>query len=290
MNDAKNSELIVELETASSDAFADPTHADLFSLRMKYASTPLYEPYLPARLNEKFAIQKLRPKEMDESTRIRIEAYLKNTPVDIQIHLCAAAMREQFGDSDLARSHVGFAEGLLHSILNSGDGRQRETAFVVISVDEEYDCLQAFALTLVKQAAYDDQNGKHYDCLEVMDPTTGDRADMWFGTDIPREWIKRRLRAHLPLTEPVSQTKKRRWWRFGGGLTVSSIAGWRVIFTVAPILIAFMCAFLTGIMFGYLPARKAAQLDPYVNRANEPDASTETKPFTPSISRLYFWV
>ena len=48
----------------------------------------------------------------------------------------------------------------------------------------------------------------------------------------------------------------------GGGLATSAIAGWRVIFTVAPIVIAFACAFLTGILFGYLPARKAAQLDP----------------------------
>ncbi|MEI6208748.1 MAG: MacB family efflux pump subunit [Desulfuromonadales bacterium] len=48
----------------------------------------------------------------------------------------------------------------------------------------------------------------------------------------------------------------------GGGMVTSAIAGWRVIFTVAPIVIAFACAFLTGIIFGYLPARKAAQLDP----------------------------
>lgn len=48
----------------------------------------------------------------------------------------------------------------------------------------------------------------------------------------------------------------------GGGLSTSAIAGWRVIFTVAPIVIAFACAFLTGIIFGYLPARKAARLDP----------------------------
>jgi len=48
----------------------------------------------------------------------------------------------------------------------------------------------------------------------------------------------------------------------GGGLSTSAIAGWRVIFTVSPIVIAFACAFLTGIVFGYLPARKAARLDP----------------------------
>jgi macrolide transport system ATP-binding/permease protein len=47
-----------------------------------------------------------------------------------------------------------------------------------------------------------------------------------------------------------------------GGLSTSAIAGWRVIFTAAPIIVAFSCAFLTGIIFGYLPARKAAHLDP----------------------------
>jgi macrolide transport system ATP-binding/permease protein len=55
----------------------------------------------------------------------------------------------------------------------------------------------------------------------------------------------------------------------GGGLSTSAIAGWRVIFTIAPIVIAFACAFLTGIIFGYLPARKAAQLDPIDALARE---------------------
>ena len=37
-----------------------------------------------------------------------------------------------------------------------------------------------------------------------------------------------------------------------------------VVYSAGPVLLAFGCAFLTGIVFGYLPARKAANLDPVV--------------------------
>jgi macrolide transport system ATP-binding/permease protein len=37
-----------------------------------------------------------------------------------------------------------------------------------------------------------------------------------------------------------------------------------IIYEVWPVVLAFACAFLTGLVFGYLPARKAANLDPVV--------------------------
>jgi macrolide transport system ATP-binding/permease protein len=37
-----------------------------------------------------------------------------------------------------------------------------------------------------------------------------------------------------------------------------------IMFSPGPILLAFFCAFATGLVFGYLPARKAANLDPVV--------------------------
>ena len=55
---------------------------------------------------------------------------------------------------------------------------------------------------------------------------------------------------------------------FGIGYLLTAF-GVAVHFTTTPVVLAFSCATATGLVFGFAPARKAAQLDPVVALAND---------------------
>jgi len=54
-----------------------------------------------------------------------------------------------------------------------------------------------------------------------------------------------------------------------GATAILEAFGISVLYSILPIILAFGCSFLTGLIFGYLPAKKASNLDPVVALASE---------------------
>jgi Domain of unknown function (DUF4919) len=80
------------------------------------------------------------------------EPWLQRCPVDIDAHLIrAVALKElkRFTESD---HHLNWFRGLVDSVLTSGDGRTPQTAFVVISVAEEYSILRVLRVRPTRHA------------------------------------------------------------------------------------------------------------------------------------------
>jgi hypothetical protein len=77
-------------------------------------------------------------------------------------------------------------------VLESGDGKSPETAFVVIAVDEEYSVLKTASLTPVKQALVN-PGGSAFDRFEVKLPESDQTATLFFNVDRPHGQLARTL-------------------------------------------------------------------------------------------------
>lgn len=83
------------------------------------------------------------------------------------------------------------ADGLLNSIKSSVDGKSPQTAFEVISVNEEYGLIRSLNLRPIGQALAMD-NGHFYDAMKVVDPQTNQESTLYFNIDKPFKWESRK--------------------------------------------------------------------------------------------------
>jgi len=90
-----------------------------------------------------------------EEVLTQSRAWLSHCQVDIDAHFVAAVALAQLGREGEAQQHVRWFRGLVDSVLGSGDGRTPQTAWVVISIAEEYAVLRAHRLEFKRQTLVD---------------------------------------------------------------------------------------------------------------------------------------
>jgi hypothetical protein len=113
--------------------------------------------------------------------------WLKACPVDIDAHFISAVALEELGRPAESREHQRWFRGLVESVLASGDGRTPATAYVVISVFEEYSVLRALRLRHRSQVLLKEQ----IDALAV-EREDGSRTTVYFNPAAHFRRLKKR--------------------------------------------------------------------------------------------------
>jgi hypothetical protein len=161
---------------------SDPL-VDFKQLRLAYTETKSYSPYggnIEAR-KAMFSAHKARQfeKALEQADKILADNF-----VEINAHYVAHISHRELGHTDKATFHKYVFDGLIKSITGSGDGLSTETAFVVISTDEEYVLLNFLGLRPSKQALVN-KEGHAFDAMTAVDPKTNQSVTYYFNIDKP---------------------------------------------------------------------------------------------------------
>jgi hypothetical protein len=162
-------------------------NVDFKELRFAYTETKDYNPYHSARDERQKMFTALNAKQY-EQVRDIAETILAQNFLDLNGQFGAFIANRELGNTQKATLHKFLFEGLIHSVENSGDGKSPETAFIVISVDEEYVLLNWRGLRATGQELIN-QNGHSYDLMKAVNTKTNEPVSYYFNIDKPFNWL-----------------------------------------------------------------------------------------------------
>lgn len=166
--------------------------ATYLKLRLDYSKSAEYNPYdqdLRGIIGE---YDKLMAQGKFTEAIEKAKEGLQKDKYNIQLLVSLASTYRRMGDIKNADAFREEWTGLADSIFISGDGKTAETAFIVISVAEEYAVLGILGLDCVgqKHVIVKDVN---FDILEVQDKKSGRKFDLYFNIDIPFKWLAKSM-------------------------------------------------------------------------------------------------
>lgn len=199
-NDATNAEQPAPSplkDTAFSSAgsiMLDPADVERYLVqRMAMANDPNYDPYSltfleQTLLNKHFTLAKDATNSIEQLNE-PLKALDKVNPLSVRLNLVLAKflsyVAKQSKDAEQKQALTQVAEqkrmraaAVLQSILNSGNGKTPETAYVVINLTEEHAVLDHFNLRKDKQALME-RDGKQYDVITAKEKD-GQKHTLYF--------------------------------------------------------------------------------------------------------------
>jgi hypothetical protein len=172
-----------EYSTLLASLKAGNTNVDYARVRLSYMDSPERKAAKDTTDSQKAMIIALNAKDNAKAIE-QADIVLANEYVNIDAHIVEAAAYRESGDPEKAEFHRAVWRGLMDSIVRSSDGKSPKTAWVVISVHEEYVVLQVLGFTLSEQSLLH-QDGHSYDEMKVKSQQDGSEQTFYFNVDIP---------------------------------------------------------------------------------------------------------
>jgi hypothetical protein len=173
---SKYATLLAQLKSGKTDI-------DYARLRLSYVDSPEQKNAKDTSDAEKAMTLALRnkdyPKAIAEADKVLAGEY-----VNLDAHFVEFVASQESANREQAEFHRTIFRGLLDSIRNSGDGKSTKTAWVIISVHEEYVLLRVLGYQ-PSQQSLSSENGHFYDVMKVKKADDGTEQTFYFNTDIP---------------------------------------------------------------------------------------------------------
>jgi hypothetical protein len=173
-------------------AKADPNGADFHTLRMAYTRSDTYNPYAQDAENVGKLQAALQSRQMDTALEA-LTSLLERNYLDIEAHMAADYIHTMLEQHPQAAYHRAWATGLLRAILATGDGRGFDTAWIVLSVAEEYTIVRVMRMSVEMQRLVQHE-GHWFDILRGRRSDSPDIVELHFNIDLPRGWLNQHIR------------------------------------------------------------------------------------------------
>ena len=158
------------------------TKIDYKAFRIAYSETKGASPYGSDREGRRLMNVAVIDKRYDDAIKLADEI-LKTTYLATDAHVAASISYRALGDTQRADFHKSIYLGLINSVLAGGDGKTPNTAFVVVSVEEEYAVMKALGCTVWGQTL-GTQGGHRFDVLSGTEESTKSPVKIYFNIDI----------------------------------------------------------------------------------------------------------
>lgn len=168
------------------------TKIDYRALRDAYAVSPGYQPYGGSFDDARTAMREAFAAKKCADVTANGEKVLNEIYVHILAHLLMARCYDDTNNKPKGEFHRTVARGLLDSIAASGDGKTPETAFIVVTIDEEYDLLARRGLNMKGQSLVH-TGGHSFDRMDV-EAEDGSKHSLFFQIDGPMRWLASSLK------------------------------------------------------------------------------------------------